>query len=1330
MADSTSLSILRQTPLTSEIATKEWANENFLPISASVGAGVSSIVMNGETKTAENNSIDIGTVLTAHQSLTAYTQLTVTNSLSNEVIDGISNVISPKLSTIANLVEDEVAKLDELSGKLNGYALTGHTHTSSDITNFPPIPTVNNGTLTIQKNGSTLTSFSANQSNAVTANISVPLSTSELTNDSGFATSSDLEGYLPLSGGTISGDLEVLANYGIGCLSGLGAHGRGFGGLAIGYGANAKGITNTGGTGTLAIGLNSSVNGNFGIAIGPDTTVSSNFSIGIGYQTNTNAGQSIAIGSAASTNATNGIAIGRNAESNNSYAIQLGYGKNTETSSFQVFDYKLLDSAGNVPEARVSAIGYIKSADIPTSLSDFTNDPGYLTSSDLDLAKVMEYQGTVETYADLPSSGLKKGYVYDVISAYEDNPPGTNYAWNGTRWDPLGGSIDASVFALKSDISGYLPLSGGEVNYLETAALTAPGIVADNKGTDICADYFKGSKVFIHGGTPHKGLSATGIDFGDGTYISSTSEFLTAHQSLSDLYNLSSELVEGLSNVVIPKLDVISGLVEEEVDKVDEISAVIENLAAVAYTGDYNDLSNLPEIPTAASLSGIFVDLSSNQEISGSKSFVDGLNVDGSFVQNTEFTKFIVSGSIPGITILNNFDENDNTSAVVANNGTFLYKRNGDKIYFTDEHIGKYICSSNTTYDYKYPNANGTLALYSQIPLSTSQLTNDSDFVTSQALTGFVDLSSNQNISGEKGFMDGLYVESRDNNRDIWIVGSFIQFSVGGGVTGMISSDSLSGVLFDDCNGNVFILPETNNSLAARRLVAKDQLANYIDKTTAQTITGKKTFNEGLVVNGSHDSNSDVDFSIFIVSGGIPGVTIIDNVEEFNTTSAFVGNNGIRFDKRNGDAICYHDEGVWKYTSSDNEVYDYEFPNASGMLALSSDIPTSLSDLTNDPGYITGYTETDPVFNNWLSGDSIAAGSGANITGDSGIAIGADSYTGIGTSFGTSSYSSNGVAIGKNAHAATGIAIGLSSYSSTAAIAIGREAYSKSGALTTASTAVGYKANALSSHTIAIGGMASADAISAIQIGRGINSTQKSLQVWEYPLLLSTGDIPEARVSAIGYAKERIIPALSVSYVNSASGSNTVSGALNQLFDEALWVDAQNKNLMLDESPVSALNLNGKAIATTEVLTNYVDISSNQAISGNKDFYGQVILDDDLWLYDVDGNTTDQRGTTIGRNHIVLMENMQGSMYGEISSASSIGLVFRNRNTDFALRVSGVPASAYNGFEVLATENYIKTQIKDTISNGLTAMPANLNTYDNLLSATQVMWNILTALAQ
>ena len=62
----------------------------------------------------------------------------------------------------------------------------------NDLDNLPTIPTVNDATLTIQKNGVDVQTFTANASSNVTANITVPTKTSDLTNDSDFVVSSNL----------------------------------------------------------------------------------------------------------------------------------------------------------------------------------------------------------------------------------------------------------------------------------------------------------------------------------------------------------------------------------------------------------------------------------------------------------------------------------------------------------------------------------------------------------------------------------------------------------------------------------------------------------------------------------------------------------------------------------------------------------------------------------------------------------------------------------------------------------------------------------------------------------------------------------------------------------------------------------------------------------------------------------------------------------------------------------------------------------------------------------------------------------------------------------
>ena len=56
----------------------------------------------------------------------------------------------------------------------------------NDLTNKPTIPTVNNGTLTIQKNGTNVATFTANQSGNATANITVPTTLEDISDTTSY----------------------------------------------------------------------------------------------------------------------------------------------------------------------------------------------------------------------------------------------------------------------------------------------------------------------------------------------------------------------------------------------------------------------------------------------------------------------------------------------------------------------------------------------------------------------------------------------------------------------------------------------------------------------------------------------------------------------------------------------------------------------------------------------------------------------------------------------------------------------------------------------------------------------------------------------------------------------------------------------------------------------------------------------------------------------------------------------------------------------------------------------------------------------------------------
>ena len=79
------------------------------------------------------------------------------------------------------------------------------------------------------------------------------------------------------------------------------------------------------------------------------------------------------------------------------------------------------------------------------------------------LSNVYTYKGSVAKYENLPTAATP-GDVYNVVSGHGQTgdadyiAPGTNYAWVGAsgttaaHWDPLGGTMDLSIYATSADV--------------------------------------------------------------------------------------------------------------------------------------------------------------------------------------------------------------------------------------------------------------------------------------------------------------------------------------------------------------------------------------------------------------------------------------------------------------------------------------------------------------------------------------------------------------------------------------------------------------------------------------------------------------------------------------------------------------------------------------------------------------------------------------------------------------------------------------------------------------------------------------------------------------
>lgn len=135
------------------------------------------------------------------------------------------------------------------------------------------------------------------------------------------------------------------------------------------------------------------------------------------------------------------------------------------------------------------------------------------------LTSVMTYKGTVASESALPKSDQSIGDVYNVTDT------NMNYAWDGSKWDQLGSTVDLSgylktetansTFATKSEVAGkanaththtvsqvtdlsttlakYLPLSGGTLTGKVTGTIThadaATKATNDGSGKNIASTY-------------------------------------------------------------------------------------------------------------------------------------------------------------------------------------------------------------------------------------------------------------------------------------------------------------------------------------------------------------------------------------------------------------------------------------------------------------------------------------------------------------------------------------------------------------------------------------------------------------------------------------------------------------------------------------------------------------------------------------------------------------------------------------------------------------------------------------------------------------------------
>ena len=139
---------------------------------------------------------DSGFLTSSNGLITSVSWIDITNkpSFSDIAISGSYNdlVDTPTIPTRTSELTNDSGYItsvswNDVTNKPN-FSTVATSGSYNDLSNKPTIPKVYNKTLTIQKNGTNVATFTSNSNTNVTANITVPTKVSELSNDSGFIT--------------------------------------------------------------------------------------------------------------------------------------------------------------------------------------------------------------------------------------------------------------------------------------------------------------------------------------------------------------------------------------------------------------------------------------------------------------------------------------------------------------------------------------------------------------------------------------------------------------------------------------------------------------------------------------------------------------------------------------------------------------------------------------------------------------------------------------------------------------------------------------------------------------------------------------------------------------------------------------------------------------------------------------------------------------------------------------------------------------------------------------------------------------------------------------
>lgn len=601
---------------------------------------------------------------------------------------------------------------------------------------------------------------------------------------------------------------------------------------------------------------------------------------------------------------------------------------------------------------------------VPTTTSSLTNDSGYITNEVNDLvnyygkdetdtliateaetrdAADLDLQGQIDaissasdvvdvvgTYAELQSYDTSKLSDNDIIKVLTDETHDdaiSYYRWNGTT----------NVFTYIGSQGPFYTKSETDATFVpQTRTINGKGLNSDVVLTAADVNALPASTVIptVNDATLTIQKNGTTVT----TFTANSAQNATANISVPTKV---SDITNDLNFV-------------EETD-----------LASVAFSGAYADITGTPYIPTKTS------DLTNDSDFVSDANYV---HTDNNF---TTALKDKLNGVATGaeVNVQSDWNITDTSSdAFIKNKPAIPTKTSditNDSGFITSAAVPTKTSDLTNDSGFITNQVNNLANYYDQtainsmfnalsIPTKTSDLTNDSGFLTTSTLPiattsnlGVVKIGSGINvasdgtISAAVASLDWANITNKPTDVSYWTNDA-----------GYITSAALPTKTSDLENDSDFVTSAdvptktsdlTNDSGFITNSVSN--LANYYKKSETYTQGEVNSLLSAIVIPTktselTNDSNfvSDTDYATASKGGVIKvgsGLAITNGV--LSTTGGGVA-----------DAV--------EWSNVLNKPSDVSYWNNDAGYITSAALPTKTSDLTNDSGFLTSYTETDPIY--------------------------------------------------------------------------------------------------------------------------------------------------------------------------------------------------------------------------------------------------------------------------------------------------------------------------------------------------------------------------------